>query len=111
LRRRPLPDLPFQVINNYGPAECTVVASSGVVPVGPFSEAPSIGSPIDNTVIYILDENRQPVINDQVGEIYIAGASVGRGYHNLADLTKRSFVNPFTNEPGDRCYKTGDLAR
>jgi amino acid adenylation domain-containing protein len=108
----PPPNLPFQVVNNYGPTECTVVASSGVVPCrhNDSDLLPSIGRPIDNTAIYILNERMESAPIGTVGEIYIAGSGLARGYLNRPDLTAERFVaNPF--EPGTRLYKTGDLAR
>ncbi len=74
-------NVPFRVVNNYGPTECTVVATSGVLlPRSNSPEAlPPIGTPIANTQIYLLDNNREPVAEGNIGEIYIGGTSVGRG--------------------------------
>ena len=113
LHHYPRHGLPFALVNNYGPTECTVVALSGVVahdpaPLGP----PPIGRPITNTQIYLLDEQLQPVPMGSVGELHIAGASVGRGYLNDPQLTREKFIgNPFSSDPQSRLYKTGDLAR
>jgi amino acid adenylation domain-containing protein len=111
LHRHPSPSLPFPVVNNYGPTECTVVATSAIVPAEPESSgAPAIGSPIANTQIYILDEQRQPVAPGETGEIYIGGASVARGYRNQPDLTAERFLpNPFSQALDARMYRTGDL--
>jgi len=104
LHHRPPADLPFAVVNNYGPTECTVVATSGIVePEG--DEIPSIGRPIANTKICLLDENLREA---SVGEIHIAGPSLARGYRNSPELTARKFI---VNRAGDRLYRTGDLAR
>ena len=113
LKAYPSPRLPFVLVNNYGPTECTVVATSGVVPAGSSAnQAPSIGRPIDGVEIYILDEHRHPVEDGAAGGIYIGGASLGRGYRNRPDLTAEHFVrNPFRSEPGARMYCTGDLGR
>jgi amino acid adenylation domain-containing protein len=113
LRKYPRPDLPFAVFNNYGPAECTVVAASTlVVPETSPASLPSIGAPITNTLIYILDENLQPLPQGAVGEIYIGGAQVADGYLNQPELTAEKFLhNPFSHEWGSRLYKTGDLGR
>jgi amino acid adenylation domain-containing protein len=114
LRQFPSEDLPFRVVNNYGPTECTVVATSGAVPRETFTDSlPTIGRPIANTQIYILDEDLQPVPVHVAGEIYVGGAGLARGYLNRPELTAEKFIeNPFAaNAPGARLYRTGDLAR
>jgi acyl-coenzyme A synthetase/AMP-(fatty) acid ligase/acyl carrier protein len=113
LHRPPPPDLPFELVNNYGPTEATVVATSGVIPprngTGP---RPSIGSPIDHTQAYVLDENLSPVPDGTPGELYIGGRGVARGYRNRPDLTTDRFVpDGFSDLPGARMYRTGDLVR
>ena len=107
----PPPGLPFTLVNNYGPTECTVVATSGIVPPGGNRDLlPSIGLPIDNIQIHLLDEQLRPVALGEVGEIYIGGEGLARGYLNRPDLTAEKFVaSPF--QPGTRLYKAGDLAR
>ena len=106
-------DLPFAVVNNYGPTECTVVATSGTVPAeSNQTPVPTIGRAISNTQIYLLDEHGNPVAKGEVGEIYIGGASVGRGYRNRQELTAERFLpDPFSARHGARMYRTGDLAR
>jgi amino acid adenylation domain-containing protein len=105
--------LPFRVFNNYGPTECTVVTASGQVwpnahPVHP----PTIGRPIANTQIYILDVYGNPVPIGVVGEIYIGGDGVARRYLNRPELTAEKFVcHSFDGKPVGRLYKTGDLGR
>jgi acyl-coenzyme A synthetase/AMP-(fatty) acid ligase len=113
LRQFPTDDLPFEVINNYGPTECTVVATSGSVPYDTYTNTlPTIGRPITNTQVHILDENMKPVPTHIAGEIYIGGAGVARGYLNRPELTAEKFVrDPFRNDPGARLYQTGDLGR
>jgi amino acid adenylation domain-containing protein len=113
LKTYPSQSLPFVLINNYGPTECTVVSTSGVVPAGcPASQAPSIGRPIDRAEIYILDEQKLPLRDGEAGEIYIGGRGLARGYRNRPDLTAERFIpNPFLHEPGARMYRTGDLGR
>ena len=113
LRQFPSDELPFSVVNNYGPTECTVVATSGPVPREAFSSSlPTIGLPIANTEVYILDENMQPVPVHAAGEMYIGGTGVARGYLNRPELTAEKFVrNPFSDGPNARLYRTGDLAR
>jgi len=112
LHRYPPPDLPFALVNNYGPTECTVVATSGLVP--PYAKAetlPSIGQAIDGARIYIVDEQMKRVPVGTSGELLIGGAGVGRGYLNLPELSAQKFLpDPFTTEPA-RVYRTGDLAR
>jgi amino acid adenylation domain-containing protein len=113
LRRRPAAGMPFLLVNNYGPTECTVVATSGpVVPDRSATQPPSIGSAIDNTEIHILDDKMRPVRDGEAGEIYIGGAGVARGYRNNPALTAERFVtNPSQNGNRNRLYRTGDLAR
>jgi amino acid adenylation domain-containing protein len=114
LHRRPPQGLPFSLINNYGPTECTVVATSGVVaPFGTEPKQPSIGFAIDNTQLHILDEQMRPVAQGTIGELYIGGAGLARGYRNQPQLTAEKFVNdPFAKVgSGSRLYRTGDRAR
>ncbi|MEH1970996.1 non-ribosomal peptide synthase/polyketide synthase [Nostoc sp.] len=114
LHRYPSSLLPFQVVNNYGPTENTVVTTSGIVVCdgGDHNISPSIGRPIANTQIYILDEYLQPVPVGVPGELHIGGASLAQGYLNRSELTQEKFIpNPFSDEPHSRLYKTGDLAR
>lgn len=105
--------LRFQLVNNYGPTECTVVASSGNVSPNEHPDGlPTIGRPIDGAQIYILDQHMQQVPVGKAGEVYIEGEGIARGYRNRPDLTSDRFVpNLFSSEPGARLYKTGDLAR
>jgi acyl carrier protein len=103
--------LPFTLVNNYGPTECTVVATWTAVPSRPgHAGLPPIGAPIDNAQVYIVDENLQPVPDGVAGEMFVGGANVGRGYRNHPELTTERFVaNPFV--PGTKLYRTGDLGR
>jgi amino acid adenylation domain-containing protein len=112
LHRYPTAGLPFQLVNNYGPTECTVVATSGrVLPGAEANNLPSIGRPIANTTVYLLDENLREVPAGQHGELYLGGAGLARGYLNRPDLTAERFIrDPFSEQPGARLYKTGDLA-
>jgi amino acid adenylation domain-containing protein len=108
----PRPGLPFQLVNNYGPTECTVVATSCLLPPDgvPGAPLPPIGRAIDNLTIHLLDEAGQPVAPGAIGEIHIGGASVGRGYRNRPDMTAAAFLaDPFSQAPGARLYRTGDL--
>jgi amino acid adenylation domain-containing protein len=113
LHHYPSRNLPFQLVNNYGPTECTVVTTSGaVLPNEQPDRLPSIGKPINNVQVYILNENRQQVPIGEPGEIYIGGAGLARGYRNRPDLTAERFVlDPFHSEPGARLFRTGDLGR
>ncbi|WP_122446345.1 non-ribosomal peptide synthetase, partial [Pseudomonas viridiflava] len=99
----------FAVINNYGPTEATVVATSGrLLPDGSLD----IGKPVANTRVYLLDERQQLVPMGVAGELYVAGDSVARGYLNRPDMTAERFLrDPFHNNPEARMYRTGDLAR
>ncbi|NEX91438.1 non-ribosomal peptide synthetase [Caulobacter sp. 17J65-9] len=113
LHSYPPAGLPFALVNNYGPTECTVVATSGVIaPEAGDAVLPSIGRPIAETQIHLLDSDGEPVADGGVGEIYIGGTGVGRGYRNRPDLTAERFVpDPFSDRPGARLYRTGDLGR
>lgn len=99
----------LQIWNLYGPTEAT--ANASVAKIVSEDEV-SIGQPIANTQIYILDPFWQPVPIGVSGELYIGGVGVARGYLNRPELTAEKFLpNPFSDEPGTRLYKTGDLAR
>lgn len=113
LHQYPGASLPFALVNNYGPTEATVVATSGrIPPTEQASAPPSIGCPIANTEIYILDEHLQQVPVGEAGELHIGGTGLARGYLNRPALTDEKFIpHPFNPEPGARLYKTGDLAR
>ncbi|WP_392535134.1 non-ribosomal peptide synthase/polyketide synthase [Nostoc sp. C117] len=104
--------IPFQLVNNYGPTENTVVTTSGLVVAKEQDQiSPSIGRAIANTQIYILDSNLQPVPIGIPGELHIAGVGLAKGYLNRPDLTTEKFIpNPF-DEGVSKLYKTGDLAR
>lgn len=98
--------------NLYGPTETTIWSCSRKVSAVAENGIPveTIGRPIANTRIYILDRHYRPVPIGVVGEIYIGGAGVARGYLNRPDLTAERFIaSPYVE--GDRLYKTGDLAR
>ncbi len=96
LLQRPAANLPFLFFNNYGPTECTVVSTSGLVQPGEADSVPTIGMAANGARIEIID-----------GELCVSGPLVGRGYHNRPDQTARSFVV----RDGERMYRTGDRAR
>jgi amino acid adenylation domain-containing protein len=99
--------------NHYGPTETHVVTAltlDGDPDSWPV--VPSIGRPIANTQIYILDSRLNPVPAGVTGELYIAGAGVARGYLRRPELTAQRFIrDPFSPTPDARMYRTGDLAR
>ncbi|MFI5777056.1 amino acid adenylation domain-containing protein [Nocardia sp. NPDC051570] len=100
------------VFNAYGPTEATVLVTTGVMIPG---EPVTIGRALANVGAYILDSRLRPVPHGVVGELYLSGAGLARGYHGRPDLTTERFVaNPFgvdTGTPGSRLYRTGDLVR
>ena len=96
----------FAVINNYGPTEATVVATSGRMHVG---EPLHIGAPIANACVHVLDAQQRPVPIGVAGELYVGGQGVARGYLNRPDLSAERFLDdPFSD---GRLYRTGDLVR
>ena len=111
LHTHPSEKLPFQLINNYGPTECTVVTTSGLVPPTNNGEGlPRIGRPIRNMQIYVLDENLQRVTDGEPGELFIGGAGLANGYRNRPALTEERFIVDPSN-PQSKLYRTGDLVR
>ena len=113
LHRYPPATLPFQVVNNYGPTECTVVATSGVVPPSIRGDIlPPIGRSIRNTSVYVADESGRRVDVGEPGEIWIGGRAVARGYRDASELTAKKFIpDAFDPRPGARVYRTGDRGR
>ncbi len=99
--------------NYYGPSECHAVTVAPLdQDVTKWAKLPSIGRAIPNTMIYILDEQQQPVPVGVPGEIYIGGNCVARGYLNRPELTQNKFIpDRFAGHLGSRLYCTGDLAR
>ncbi|MCA1579781.1 MAG: AMP-binding protein, partial [Acidobacteria bacterium] len=102
-----------RLINEYGPTETVVgCAVYEVTPETTSSGAIPIGRPIANTELYLLDEELEVVAVGAVGELYIGGAGVARGYLGRPELTAAQFVpHPFARSAGARLYRTGDLAR
>ncbi|MDF5715443.1 MAG: amino acid adenylation domain-containing protein, partial [Rhizonema sp. NSF051] len=101
-----------QVYNLYGPSEDTTYSTFALVEKGA-TQPPSIGRPLANTLIYILDAQLQPVPVGVAGELHIGGDGLARGYLRRPELTAEKFIpNPFAlDKPDSRLYKTGDLAR
>ncbi|MBZ9636378.1 non-ribosomal peptide synthase/polyketide synthase [Clostridium sp. FP1] len=100
------------IVNIYGPTECCVDSISYDIDSNKIKDLETIpiGKPMSNESIYILGKNLEILPVGIVGEIYIAGKGVGRGYLNNPDLTAEKFIkSPFVSE--ERMYKTGDLAR
>ncbi|MGD2085273.1 MAG: condensation domain-containing protein [Candidatus Aminicenantes bacterium] len=96
--------------NHYGPAETHVVTAFTVDPEKEIPELPSIGKPILNTLIYILDKHLHLLPIGVPGELFIGGVQVGRGYFGKEEFTRERFIfSPF--EKNERLYKTGDLAK
>ncbi|MCP4157729.1 MAG: non-ribosomal peptide synthetase, partial [bacterium] len=104
------------VHNHYGPSEAHVVAALTLEPTAELPERPSIGKPLMNTRIYILNKNLNLVPKGEVGEMYIGGVQVARGYHEREKLTGEKFIilPPATgtfHESQMRLYKSGDQAK
>jgi amino acid adenylation domain-containing protein/non-ribosomal peptide synthase protein (TIGR01720 family) len=104
---------PGRLIHLYGPTETTSFAAwNELTSVPADARNIPIGRPITNAQIHILDSQRQPVPIGWIGEIYVGGEGVARGYLNRAELTAERFLaDPFSAQPNARMYKTGDLAR
>jgi amino acid adenylation domain-containing protein len=113
LHQYPSAGLPFSLVNNYGPTECTVVATSATVnPEESANRLPAIGRPIDNAEVYIFDSAMQRVATGETGEIYIGGAGLAKGYLNDPAMSAQRFVkHPFSAHDDARLYRTGDMGR
>jgi hypothetical protein len=101
-----------RIVNEYGPTEtvvgCCVYDVNGEEP----GARVPIGRPIANTQLHVLDAHLQPVPIGVVGQLYVGGFGLARGYLNAPDLTADRFIpDPFSNTPGGRLYRTGDLVR
>jgi len=99
--------------NHYGPTETHLATMWRLeTAAGEWPRLPPIGGPIANAQVYVLDEHYRPVPSGVVGELYIGGEGLARGYFNRPDQTAERFIpNPFSGEAGARLYKTGDLVR
>ncbi len=102
-----------QLHNHYGPTETHVVTALTLhAEPRQWPALPSIGRPIANTQIYVLDAQRKPVPAGVAGEIYIGGVGVACGYLHRAELTAQRFLqDPFSSDPAARMYRSGDLGR
>lgn len=99
-----------EVHNMYGPTETTIWSTTMQVPAEN-KQVPALGKPIKRTQLYVLDSMLQPVPPDVIGELYIAGQGIARGYHKRQALTAERFVaNPY-GPSGSRMYRTGDLVK
>ena len=97
-----------QVFDLYGPTETTVYSTAGR---RVYDASPTIGRPIANTRTYVLDEQRMRVPPGAIGELFIAGSGVSRGYLNRPEMTAERFVDLPMIEPDGKLYRTGDLVR
>lgn len=103
-----------RLLNTYGTTECTSLATQIdlIKEFNPDGEIVSIGKPINNVQIYVLDQHKNPVPIGLPGEMWIGGAGLARGFFNIRDLTAETFLqNPFTKSQNDRIYRSGDNAR
>ncbi len=101
------------IVNQYGPTECTMTSTYYPVHTDQNDQGIAlIGRPIPNCRIHILDSKLNAVPSGATGELHIGGVGLALGYLNRADLTGEKFIpNPFSDKPGARLYKTGDVAR
>lgn len=98
--------------NEYGPTEATVWCTVHEIQKQNSKGRVPIGSPIPYTQIYILNDRKEPVPVGVAGELYVAGKGLAKGYLNRAEFSAARFVtNPFSDDPGAKMYKTGDMAR
>ena len=118
LHRGPRYPQTFRFDNHYGPSEGTIIATCSTLKTEYDSNneciavAPPIGKPVSNTFCYVLDSYLQPVPIGVTGELFIGGSCLARCYWNRPELTKERFIrSPFSADPTERIYKTGDLVR
>ncbi|UQT55742.1 amino acid adenylation domain-containing protein [Streptomyces durmitorensis] len=102
---------PGRLINEYGPTETTVGASVMPVNISPAPDRVPIGRPLPGVSLHVADESLRPVPVGVVGELYVGGVGVARGYLGRPELTAERFVPDPFGRPGARLYRTGDLAR
>ena len=100
-----------RLINGYGPTENTTFSCCYTVSEDPGDKVP-IGTAINGTSAYVLDDERRPVADGESGELYVGGLGLAHGYLNRPELTAEKFVpNPFDDRAGSRLYRTGDRVR
>lgn len=103
--------VPGRLINQYGPTETTMTSTRFAVPAVPDTTVDLIGTPIDGVSVHLLDDELHAVPNGGVGEVWIGGCGVARGYSGRPGLTADRFLPDPHGAPGARMYRTGDLAR
>jgi amino acid adenylation domain-containing protein len=99
-----------RLVNQYGPTEATMTSTRFAVPPEPDTTADLIGTPIDGVTVHLLDDDLRLVPGGTVGEVWIGGLGVARGYSGQPALTAVRFLPDPYGEPGARMYRTGDLA-
>lgn len=100
------------LVNMYGITETTVHVTHRIITPQDIASPSLIGNPLPDMELYLLDQELQPVPIGVVGEIYVGGEGLGRGYWNRPELTSERFIaHPFSHKPGARLYKSGDLGR
>ncbi|MEU1295814.1 amino acid adenylation domain-containing protein [Streptomyces sp. NPDC005840] len=103
--------VPGRLVNQYGPTECTMTTTRHDVPADPDPSTDVVGTPRAGTVVRVLDADLAPVPDGTVGEVYIGGAGVARGYGGRPSRTAACFLPDPYGPPGARLYRTGDLGR
>jgi amino acid adenylation domain-containing protein/thioester reductase-like protein len=102
-------EVPYTLVDYYGPTEATIFATCRVFPPNSVHDTPSIGSPISDTEAFIVDENLHDVASGEVGELCLAGSCLARGYLGDPGLTRQRFVH--SDRHNRRLCRTGDRAR
>jgi amino acid adenylation domain-containing protein len=104
---------PGAIFNVYGPTEGTTFTTTYQInEEDDLTQSIPIGKPLNNCEVYVLDQDMKPIPDNKVGELYISGSNLARGYVSNPELTAEKFTpNPFSTAIGSRLYRTGDLAR